>query len=283
MTQTSLPLMEGSAVWLRTPTRRSYLMVRPSHFDVRYAINPWMRLDIPVDSALAMRQWEVLKATYLRLGHLVHVIEGGPGLPDMVFAANGGLVVDGRAMGARFLHAERTGEEALFDAAFDALGLSVLRPDAVNEGEGDFLTGPHEIFAGTGFRTDPRAHLEVAAAFGREVVTVELVDPRFYHLDTCMAVLDERTAVVFPGAFSPTALGRIRDRFDEVIEAAEADAVVLGLNIVSDGRHVVLEASATGLAAELAGRGFVPIGVDMSEFRKSGGAVKCATLELRHG
>lgn len=281
MPHTSLAPSAVTAADLRVPTRRTFLMVRPSHYDVRYAINPWMRLDTPVDTALAMRQWEELKATYERLGHLVHVIEGGPDLPDMVFAANGGLVVGGQAMGARFLHAQRSGEEALFDAAFAALGLPVVRPSAVNEGEGDFLTGSHEIFAGTGFRTDPRAHLEVAALFGREVVTLDLVDPRFYHLDTCMAVLDETTVVIYPEAFSPTSLGRVRDRFKEVISATESDAVVLGLNIVSDGRHVVFEAAATGLAEVLADRGFVPIGVEMSEFRKSGGAVKCATLEIR--
>jgi N-dimethylarginine dimethylaminohydrolase len=228
-----------------------------------------------------MRQWLELKAAFERLGHTVTVIEGGAGLPDMVFAANGGLVIDGIAMGARFRHAERAGEEALFDAAFSGLGLALSRPHAVNEGEGDFLVGPHEIFAGTGFRTDPAAHAEAALVFGREVVTLELVDPRFYHLDTCFAVLDEHTAAVYPGAFSAASMDLIRGRFEEVVEATETDAAVLGLNIVSDGRHVLFEAAATGLAAQLADRGFVPIGIDMSEFRKAGGAVKCATLELR--
>ena len=265
----------------RRSTPRRFLMVRPSHFEVVYSINPWMDLDAPVDRARAMQEWQTLHDAYISHGHEVEVIEGGEGLPDMVFAANGGLVVDGIALGARFLHPQRTGEEALFDAAFTRLGLPLTHPTAVNEGEGDLLASATAIYAGHGFRTDPRAHAEVAKVFGREVVTLELVDPRFYHLDTAMAVLDETTVAIFAPAFSASALDTLRSRFETVIEATEADAVVLGLNIVSDGRNVFLEAAATALIDQLRAAGFHPIGIDMTEFRKSGGAVKCCTLELR--
>ena len=277
----ALPQPRGSIERARVSTPRRYLMVRPTHFDVTYSINVWMDTTIEVDTTKAMREWLALHNAYIAAGHHVTVINDAPGLPDMVFAANGGLVVDGVAMGALFRNAERNGEEPLFDAAFDAMGLAVHRPEAINEGEGDFLVGPHEIFAGYGFRTDPGAHAEVSALFGREVVTLELIDPRFYHLDTCMAVLDDTTAVIYPGAFSDIALAHIRARFETVLEATEADAVVLGLNIVSDGRRVFLESHATRLIEQLDAAGFEPIGFDMTEFRKSGGAVKCCTLELR--
>lgn len=265
----------------RVATRRRFLMVRPTHFEVVYSINPWMDLDAPVDTVRAMQEWQALHDAYLAHGHDVDVIDGGPGLPDMVFAANGGLVVDGIALGARFLHPQRTGEEALFDAAFTRLGLPLHRPVAVNEGEGDLLASATAIYAGHGFRTDPLAHAEVAKVFGREVVTLELVDPRFYHLDTAMAVLDDSTVAVYAPAFSAGAMEILHSRFETVIEASEADAIVLGLNIVSDGRNVFLEAAATGLMDQLRGAGFHPVGIDMTEFRKSGGAVKCCTLEIR--
>ena len=158
---------------------------------------------MPVDRARAIRQWETLRAVYRDLGHEVREIEPAPGLPDMVFAANGALVVDGMAMGVRFRNAERTAEAAHFLRWLDTAGYEgVRRAQAVNEGEGDFLVTAREILAGTGFRSDPASHREVAEAFGREVVGLELVDPRYYHLDTALCVLDETTVAYFPEAFS---------------------------------------------------------------------------------
>ena len=262
---------------VRTATARHYLMCPPEHFAVTYAINPWMDPSAPVDPARALAQWSELRATYERLGHRVDVVTPVPGLPDMVFAANGGLVVGGRGISARFRYAERTGEEQAYHGALEALGVrDVRRPQHVSEGEGDFLVAGSPdsrlVLAGTGFRTTPEAHAEVAAALGAEVVPLELVDPRFYHLDTCLAVLADDAVAVFAAAFSRAALAEVHRRFS---------TVVLGLNAVSDGRAVVLEAAATGFAAQLRALGFEPVGVDMSELRKAGGAVKCCTMELR--
>src|SRR5205807_5410366 len=108
-----------------------------------------------------------------------------------------------------------------------------------------------------------------------------LVDPRFYHLDTALCVLDSAVAAYYPAAFDDAGRAALASRFTELIEAKDEDAEVLGLNAVSDGRHVVLPAQATGLAAQLAARGFEPIGVDLSELLKGGGGPKCCTLELR--
>ena len=262
----------------RTPTRRHYVMCPPTHFAVEYAINPWMRPGTPVDRALALHQWDTLRRTYLELGHEVTVVDAVPGLPDMVFAANGATILDGRVYGARFRYAERVPEAAAFR---DALALPYTEPTVVNEGEGDLLVAGDVILAGTGFRTDPAAHAEVARVLRRPTLTLELVDPRYYHLDTALAVLSDLDVAYLPEAFSPRSRGILAGRYPNALIASPTDAAVLGLNAVSDGAHVVLPAAATGLAAALRDRGYTPVGVDLSELLKGGGGPKCCTLEVR--
>ena len=266
----------------RRATRRHYLMCPPTHFAVSYAINPWMDPSTPVDVERAVDQWRRLRATYQRLGHVVDVVDPEPGLPDMVFAANGGLVVDGRALGARFRHPERAREAGAYLAWLRThVDAGAVTPTATNEGEGDLLVAGDAILAGTGFRTDRAAHAEVATWSGREVVSLDLVDPRYYHLDTALAVLDDDTIAWLPSAFSPASQDELRRRFPRAIEATPHDAAVLGLNAVSDGRHVVLSAEATDLADQLAANGFQPVPVELSELRLAGGGPKCCTMELR--
>ncbi len=272
----------------RTATRRHYLMCRPTYFTVAYAINPWMHPENAVDTELALAQWERLRQTYLDLGHEVSLIEPAPGLPDMVFAANGAVVVDGLAFGSRFRHLERMPEATRYLEWFKTHGVEhgvrdAYLPLAVAEGEGDLLTTPDHILAGTGFRTEPAAHRELAEYVDRPVVTLHLVDPRFYHLDTALSVLDEHNVAYFPEAFAPESRQVLAELYPDAVLADEADAVVLGLNAVSDGRNVVLPVQATGLAGRLADRGYEPVPVDLSELRKSGGGPKCCTLEIRPG
>lgn len=266
----------------RTATRRRYLMCRPEHFEVTYVINPWMDPGTPVDRDLALRQWDALRHAFLDLGHQVDLLDPVPGLPDMVYAANGATVVGGTVLGARFRFPERAAEAAAHVAWFRAAGFTrVVEPEFVNEGEGDLLVVGEVVLAGTGFRTDPRAHAEAAAVLGRPVIPLELVDPRYYHLDTAIAVLDEQTIAWLPEAFAPASREVLKARYPDAVVADPADAVVLGLNAVSDGRHVVLPAAAPRLAAALAERGFTPIPVDLSELLKGGGGPKCCTLEVR--
>jgi N-dimethylarginine dimethylaminohydrolase len=266
----------------RTPRPRRYLMCRPTHFDVVYSINPWMHPDKPVEPALALAQWERIRDVYAELGHDVLDIDPIPGYPDMVFAANGATVVDGRVLLAKFRHQERAGEAAGYDAWFRARGYpQVVRPELVNEGEGDFLTVGARILAGRGFRSDPRSHDDARTLFGLPVTGLDLVDPRFYHLDTALAVLSDDEIAYFPPAFSPASREVLESLYPDAVKACEEDALVFGLNAVSDGRHVVLPEPATTFAAQLAERGFTTIGVDVSELHKAGGAVKCCTLELR--
>jgi N-dimethylarginine dimethylaminohydrolase len=265
----------------RTARPREYVMTRPDHFTVSYAINPWMDPTRAVDGALALAQWQALHDLYVALGHRVDVVPGVAGLPDMVYAANGALVVGGRAYGARFAFPERADEAPAYAAWLTAAGLPVHEPAHVNEGEGDFLVVGERILAGCGFRTMPAAHAELAAVTGREVVSLTLVDPRFYHLDTAIAVLSDTEIAYYPAAFAPDSLLTLQQLYPDAVLATAEDAAVFGLNLVSDGRHVVLSDRATALAARLREHGFEPIGVDLSELFKGGGSVKCCTLEVR--
>jgi N-dimethylarginine dimethylaminohydrolase len=266
----------------RQATIRRYLMCPPEHFAVTYAINPWMHPDEPTDNARAMRQWAELRQVYLGLGHDVQTIDPVAGLPDMVFAANGATVVDGKVLGARFRYPQRAAEASAYLDWFRAGGYADVRAAGhVHEGEGDILFTGRALLAGYGFRSDPAAAGELAALFGRPVVSLRLVDPRYYHLDTALCVLDGDTAMYYPAAFDDAGRAALAEHFAELIEAKDEDAEVLGLNAVSDGRHVVLPSQARGLAAQLRERGFATVGVDLSELRKGGGGPKCCTLELR--
>lgn len=264
----------------RTPSTRWYGMTPPTFFAVKYAINPWMDVSTPVNVELAQAQWESLRQTYLRLGHRVDVIEPVAGLPDMVYAANGGFIARDTAIVARFRYAERSGESRAYASWMSSLGYRPKCTRQVNEGQGDLLKVGDMVLAGWGFRTHPRAHPEISVALNMPVVSLELVDPRFYHLDTALAVLDDRTIAYYPPAFSAAAREKLGALFPDAILVATADAYVLGLNVVSDGLHVVLPAAATGFAAQLREAGFDPIGVDLSELLKGGGSVKCCTLEV---
>jgi N-dimethylarginine dimethylaminohydrolase len=263
----------------RRATARRYAMTPPQHFTVEYAINPWMDTSAPVDASLAVAQWENLRQIYLGLGHTVDVVAPVAGLPDMVYAANGGLIAGDTAIVARFKFPQRDGESAAYATWMSSMGYTPKFTKHVNEGQGDLLVVGPMILAGTGFRTDRQAHDEVAAITGRPVVTLELVDPRFYHLDTALAVLDDTTIAYYPPAFTERSRARLTSLFPDAIEVATADAYVLGLNVVSDGKHVVHPAGAVGFAEKLRAAGFEPIGVDLSELFKGGGSVKCCTLE----
>lgn len=278
---TDLTLAPRQAPERRARLRR-YLMTPPEHFAVSYAINPWMDPAVPVDVGRALAEWRILRDTYRRLGHRVDELAPPPGLPDAVYAANGALVTPRVTVGARFAYPQRAAEAAVYVDWLDRAGLGpVALPTEINEGEGDFLLAGSVILAGTGFRTTRAAHAEVARLTGIEVITLDLIDPRFYHLDTALAVLDDDAIAYLPSAFSPASRAELERRYPDAVIAAEADAAVLGLNLVSDGRNVIMAAGATGLARDLELRGYVPVPVALPELLKGGGGIKCCTLEIR--
>ena len=282
--------MQGSSEQPRVPTTRRYLMCPPRYFAVDYVINPWMDPTQPVSADVAMAQWTELRDTYRRLGHTVEEIAAQPGLPDMVFAANSGAVVDGRVLGSRFSAPQRAAEAEHFRRWFVEHGYrDITMPEKINEAEGDFAWTGRYLLAGTGFRTDPAAHAEAQEVLGVPVVSLNLIDPRYYHLDTALFVLAEETdssparIAYYPEAFSAGSQRVLKRLFPDAVLADSADAECFGLNGVSDGRNVVLPVEATSLGARLAERGYEPIYVDISELRKAGGGPKCCTLEIRKG
>ncbi|HEY7177148.1 MAG TPA: amidinotransferase [Micromonosporaceae bacterium] len=261
-------------------------MCPPSKFVVEYAINAWMDTTVPVDTDLAVKQWQVLRDAVIDLGHDVEVLPAEAGLPDMVFAANGAFSVDGVVYGARFRFPQRSAEAAAHRAFYESHGgWRFVAPTAINEGEGDFayLPGAHGglILAGYGFRTEPAAHTEAQEALGRPVVSLHLVDPRFYHLDTALAPIEDDNVIYYPGAFSDPSQAVLRQLFPDAIVATEADAVAFGLNLVSDGRNVLLNAESGSLARRLEGLGYRPVPIELGELKKGGGSVKCCMAELR--
>ncbi len=271
----------ATATPARTARKRTVLMCRPEYFTVSYRINPWMHPEDPTDTSLAVRQWDVLYRTYLDLGFEVHLIDPIAGLPDMVYAANGGFVIDNIAYGASFTYPERQPEGPAYMDWFREAGFDVRVPEEINEGEGDFLLVNGMILAGTGFRTASNSHEEIARIYGREVVSLNLINPSFYHLDTAVAVLDDTNIAYLPSAFDEASLATLRRLFPDAVIVTEEDAAVLGLNSFSDGYNIVIASRAKDFERQLRERGYNPIGVDLSELLLGGGGVKCCTLELR--
>ncbi|RVU28177.1 amidinotransferase [Streptomyces antnestii] len=247
-----------------------------------------MREDVRVDTALALAQWRNLIGTYREHGHTVETVEPVPGLPDMVFAANSALVVGGRVLGSNFHAEQRRPESAEYETWFKAAGYDVHRPESVCEGEGDLVPVGRYVLAGTGFRTSRAAHDEAQEFFGVPVVGLRLVDPYFYHLDTALFALNDPAddgndgnIAYYPDAFSAGSREVLAHLFPNAVLATRDDAMAFGLNSVSDGRHVFVAPQATGLVAQLEERGYVPVPVDLSEFHKAGGGIKCCTQEIR--
>jgi N-dimethylarginine dimethylaminohydrolase len=267
---------------------RHYLMCPPTYFDVVYSINPWMDPGGHVDRALAVRQWSGLVDAYRSTGHRVDLLEPVPELPDMVFAANGATVVDGRALPARFANPQREAEAAIHEAWHRRNGVlygggSVHPAVAINEAEGDFAVLSGRILAGYGFRTTLEAHRELATLTGCEVISLELIDPRLFHLDLALVVLDdERDHIAYyPDAFSERSRRLLGELFPDALLANEPDAYAFGLNAVSDGLHVFVPAGVRQLREELTAAGYWPISIDLSELIKGGGSVKCCTQQIR--
>lgn len=266
-------------------TARHYLMCEPVHYTVSYEINPWMDVTRFTDAQLAVQQWTRLRDVYVDLGHTVELIEPIAGLPDMVYAANGATVVDGVVYSARFRYEERGPEGPAYQKWFADRGYVTHTAAATNEGEGDLLVVGDMILAGTGFRTERSAHSELQELVGRPVISLELVNPHYYHLDTALAVLSSDPAApqiaYYPPAFSAGSREVLKTLFPDAVIATDTDAVALGLNAVSDGENVVVAPGAVDLANAVRERGFTPIPVDTSELLKGGGGAKCCTLEIR--
>jgi len=273
-----------------------FLVTDPSHYSVRYVINPWMQPELwrrngEANAAAARNAWERLIATLRDQGCEVDVMPGQPGLPDLVFPANAAIVLDRRALLSRFRHAERRGEEPHIRAFFGALKargvldeVAELPEGIFQEGAGDAMwdTARRVLWAGFGPRSSPAALDSMAAHFGCEVVGLELVREKFYHLDTAFCPLSKGEIMFYPDAFSPESIRTIRDRVPShlLIEAGAADANAFALNAVNVGRTIVTTQGGRELRPQLEDRGYRCIELDLSPFMMSGGAAYCMTQRL---
>jgi N-dimethylarginine dimethylaminohydrolase len=257
-------------------------MCPPDYYGIEYEINPWMNREISSDPMRAHRQWRSLHLTLLGLGVNVDLLGAAPGLPDLVFTANAGVVYQKLFVSSRFRFGVRQGETPHFDAWARSRGFDVVTlPDAFHfEGAGDALFCGETLFAGYRFRSDVRSHQWVADRLGVEVLALELVDPRFYHLDTCFCPLNADQAVYYPGAFDDYGRSVLRDRIGSLIEVSAEESVSFSCNAVVVGRDVILNQGVPKLTRALETLGYTVHPLSLTEFIKSGGSAKCLTLRL---
>ncbi len=276
--------------------RPHLMMSAPDFFEVSYRINPWMEPERWQPSAQqlaadAQRGWHRLKATYERLGATVEVQAPVRGLPDMVFTANAAMVLDRKALLARFACSERRGEEAHDFAFFESLHARGVIDEIVVPPQGLFFEGAGDAiwdaprglaWVGYGQRSSTDMYRFISERFAVPTVPLELIDPHFYHLDTCLCLLPGGEAVYYPPAFSSAALAQLRELLgaDRLIEAGDDDAHHLAVNSVCLGRDVVLCHASDSLRAQLTERGYRPHVVPLDSFNRSGGAAYCLTLRL---
>jgi len=272
------------------------LLVDPAHFDVSYAINPWMQpgawaRDPAGMQAAARRAFDALRAALEGAGCRVLVHPGAPRLPDMVFPANAAVVLNGRALVARFRHPQRRGEEAIFLAMFERLReegvlteVAQLPEGCYQEGAGDCIwdaTRGH-FWGGYGPRSSRVAVDAIAQFFGREVVPLELISDRCYHLDVGFCPLSGGEILYFPPALSEEALRTLHARVpaEKRIEAGEDELRHFSVNAVCVGRRIIMSRTTPRLREELSERGYKVIEVDLAPFILSGGGAFCMTLRL---
>ena len=267
-------------------SRPTYLMCPPRLYDVDYVINPWMAGNIHASSReRAAAQWQNLYEAISEIAE-VELIDPQPGSPDMVFTANAGLERNGIVALSSFFHAERQGEERYFRRWFEDAGYRVLEiPRSTPfEGEGDalFSSDGSRLWAGHGPRTAAASHNKLSRTWGVEVVSLHLIDPRFYHLDTCFAPLANGYILYYPDAFDATSIAAIEAFYpaSKRIVVAEADALRFACNAVNIGDTILLNTISRELSAQLQSKGFRVVQIELSEFLKAGGAAKCLVMHL---
>jgi len=283
---------------LRSAAQSRLLMCPPRHFAVTYSINPWMDPQKWADGApdlraSAARQWSALRSALRKAGATIEAVAPAEGLPDLVFTANAAVVLDRKALLARFRHPERQNEQPVFAAAFRALaarGLidTVIEPpeEIVLEGAGDCIFDKRRglFWLGSGFRSDAAAARLVEETFGVPCLALTLSDASYYHLDTALCALPCGGMIYYPAAFSASALDLIHSQVapHERIVLDAADAARFAANAVCVGRAVVLSSCGEVLRRRLEERGYSVVETPLSAFMRSGGSACCLTLRLDH-
>ena len=261
---------------------RRYLMCPPDFFGVLYEINPWMHAEVRVDPERARAQWERLVAALTEAGAAVELMEPVDGLPDLVFTANAGVINGRQFVPARFRHLERQGETPIDAAWFAADGYVVdeLPPEVAHEGAGDALPFGDLLVSGYRFRSDAAAHAHLSRLTGAAVRSVELVDPRLYHLDLTFCPLDERRAIVVPLGWDRYALRVLESLVPEPLALEDDEAMSFCANSVVVGTTVIMPACPPRVGRQLEAWGYDVVVCEVGEFLKAGGGCRCLTLAL---
>ncbi|MGD9633092.1 MAG: dimethylarginine dimethylaminohydrolase family protein [Pirellulales bacterium] len=264
------------------PLQPHILMCPPDFYGIEYEINPWMNTERQADHPTAVQQWHALRGHIESCGARVSLLEPVKGLPDLVFTANAAMVLENQAILARFKHPQRQGEEPHDRRWLAENGFEVLDPPAnfSFEGAGDALFCGDTLYAGYRMRSDAAGHQAIGRMLGVRVIPVELVNPYYYHLDTCFCPLAPGEAIWFPGAFDDYGRRAIREHVPKLIETAEHEAQRFACNAVVIGKRVITNTGCDELHATLRTAGYEPIATSLDEFVKAGGSAKCLTLRL---
>lgn len=258
------------------------LMCPPDHYGIEYEINPWMSTERQVDHAVAMEQWQALHDKLLAAGAKVSMMSPVKGLPDLVFTANAALMFQQQAVLARFKHEQRQGEEPHFDRWLTDHGWKVVAPPAnfSFEGAGDALFCGDTLFAGYRMRSDAGSLQQIGELLGVRVLPLELIDPYYYHIDTCFCPLAPDEAIYFPGAFDSYGQKVLQETVPKLIAVEEEEAKSFACNAVVIGKNVVTNTGCPHLHQQLQQAGYTPTATPLNEFTKAGGSAKCLTLRL---
>lgn len=257
------------------------LMCEPRYYEIAYEINPWMKREHASDSALALAQWIALKKIIIECGATVELITPIKGWPDMVFTANAGLVIDKKIFLANFKHPERQGERDYFQKWFEEAQFEIITDmkRVAFEGAGDALFAGKTLFLASGFRSDAAIAEQLAAIGDFFIVNCQLVDPYFYHIDTCFCPLNDTQAIWWPAAFDAESQKKLSNTL-ELFAVTEEDARKFACNAVVINKQVIIPSGCDTTAALLTNLGFTAHQADMSEYIKAGGACKCLTLKM---
>lgn len=260
-----------------------FLMCSPQYYDILYEINPWMNREHKADKVLALTQWNNLKKIISACGAEVKLVEQVPDLPDMVFTANAALIHQHHVFLANFKHPERQGERAHFETWFKENGFVIFddKQRLDFEGAGDALFAGNKLFCASGFRTNPLVHETIKTWSEAEIISVELVDPYFYHLDTCFCPLNDKQAIWWPDAFTPASQKKLAHEI-ELLSIPKEDAKKFACNAVVINNYVIIPSGCDDTQKILETLGLIVHQTDMSEYIKAGGACKCLTLNLQN-
>jgi N-dimethylarginine dimethylaminohydrolase len=265
-----------------TSTQPHILMCPPDFYGIHYEINPWMDMSRQSEHAVAVEQWRALHQHITNSGTRVSLLQPVEGLPDLVFTANAAMIFRSQALISRFRHRQRQGEEPYNRCWLSESGFEVVEvPENFSfEGAGDALFCGDTLYAGYRMRSDAAGHQQIGQLIGCRVIPVELIDARYYHLDTCFCPLAAGEAIWYPPAFDDYGQQAIRALVPQLIEAERAEAERFACNAVVIGRRVITNTGCDQLHAALAMRGYEPIATPLDEFVKAGGSAKCLTLRL---